>query len=550
MLERVFVWNVSQAAAVTAVILAVFVARFFLRRAPRAYSYLLWIPVAFRLLCPWTVGIPQLLPGTGQASARIWEAVRILETERENGGTIIEENGSSAKKTGDPQKDGMEKLLQEGIKLGSVIWAVGFGTMTLYLVFGNLRMRRKTGTAVRLVEGVYECDGISEPFAAGIFRPRIYLPFELSDKERENVLAHERVHVRRGDCLIRPAAFLLLSVFWYHPLIWAAWLAMCRDMELSCDEAAASAMDPEQREAYARTLVDFACGRKRPKPFETSFGEGEIRMRVLHVMEYRKPGKKTKMLGAALLLGVSMVCLAGGAAAGETVMEEKVTGETAAGGAASQENESLAKTLFARKTPYTGDAPAVSALVSELADQGVLPEAPSGGIELLTDEEPYGLLLHYGEAPEDEETFTLEMSLASEVLLALVENLDHVEWTYESVRDGETVGIIYYWDTEAAAQILPEGHEIKEYGESEEKLAELLEICREQRDNASAENTDEEQPQRLTKESTEESGQESSDVRTEETETAQTGETEEEAQVIGGVDGPTSIWVVGTPDLG
>ena len=256
-------------------------------------------------------------------------------------------------------------------------------------------------------------------------------------------------------------------------------------------------------------------------------------MRVLHVMEYRKPGKKTKMLGAALLLGVSMVCLAGGAAAGETVMEEKVTGETAAGGAASQENESLAKTLFARKTPYTGDAPAVSALVSELADQGVLPEAPSGGIELLTDEEPYGLLLHYGEAPEDEETFTLEMSLASEVLLALVENLDHVEWTYESVRDGETVGIIYYWDTEAAAQILPEGRGIKEYGESEETLGELLDICQEQRE----------------RENPKESGQESADSPSAKTEQT-TEESEEEARIIGGADGPTSIWVMGAPDLG
>ena len=138
------------------------------------------IPICFGF--PWLSaalsldgGIPQLLPGTGQASARIWEAVRILETERENGGTIIEENGSSAKKTGIPRKMEWRELLQEGIKLGSVIWAVGLWHYDAVSGFGNLRMRRKTGTAVRLVEGVYECDGISEPFAAGIFRPRIYL---------------------------------------------------------------------------------------------------------------------------------------------------------------------------------------------------------------------------------------------------------------------------------------------------------------------------------------------------------------------------------------
>ena len=163
----------------------------------------------------------------------------------------------------------------------------------------------------------------------------------------------------------------------------------------------------------------------------------------------------------------------------------------------------------------------------------------------MTDEEPYGLLLHYGEAPEDEETFTLEMSLASEVLLALVKNLDHVEWTYESVRDGETVGSYITGILRLRRRFCPKGMRLKSTASQKRSWHELLEICREQRDNASAENTDEEQPQRLTKESTEGKRTGEFGCPDGETETAQTGETEEEAQVIGGVDGPTSIWVVG-----
>ena len=132
--------------------------------------------------------------------------------------------------------------------------------------------------------------------------------------------------------------------------------------------------------------------------------------------------------------------------------------------------------------------------------------------------------------------------------LALVENLDHVEWTYESVRDGETVGIIYYWDTEAAAQILPEGRDIKEYGESEETLGELLDICQEQRERENLDSAASSQRESLTAENPEESGQESADSPSAKTEQT-TEESEEEAQIIGGADGPTLVWVMGRPDL-
>ena len=51
------------------VILAVLVIRFFLRKAPRKWSYLLWLVVAFRLICPVSIAAPVSLMGAVRAPA-------------------------------------------------------------------------------------------------------------------------------------------------------------------------------------------------------------------------------------------------------------------------------------------------------------------------------------------------------------------------------------------------------------------------------------------------------------------------------------------------
>ena len=67
------------------------------------------------------------------------------------------------------------------------------------------------------------------------------------DSVKDSVIAHETAHIKRGDHLIKPLGFLLLSVYWFQPLLWVAYICLCRDIEAACDEKAIRKLDDEVR---------------------------------------------------------------------------------------------------------------------------------------------------------------------------------------------------------------------------------------------------------------------------------------------------------------
>jgi tetratricopeptide (TPR) repeat protein len=78
------------------------------------------------------------------------------------------------------------------------------------------------------------------PAALGWFRPAIVLPnglsAALSESELEAVIAHELAHVRRRDNLAAAAAHAIVSVFWFHPLLWWIERRMLAERERACDD--------------------------------------------------------------------------------------------------------------------------------------------------------------------------------------------------------------------------------------------------------------------------------------------------------------------------
>lgn len=89
------------------------------------------------------------------------------------------------------------------------------------------------GAAVPIIKS----KSVKEPFVSGIIHPSVFLPTELTFEQERYVLAHELIHIRRKDYLIKPAAFLVTVIHWFNPLVWLAFWLMEKDMELSCDEA-------------------------------------------------------------------------------------------------------------------------------------------------------------------------------------------------------------------------------------------------------------------------------------------------------------------------
>jgi TonB family protein len=100
------------------------------------------------------------------------------------------------------------------------------------------------------------------PFVSGWLRPTVLLPHDFQQRfsplQQQLVLAHEQTHWQRGDLHCNLLAFLLLTLFWFHPLSWVAYRAYRQDQELACDALVLQNASAEQKIAYSYALLSNA----------------------------------------------------------------------------------------------------------------------------------------------------------------------------------------------------------------------------------------------------------------------------------------------------
>lgn len=97
------------------------------------------------------------------------------------------------------------------------------------------------------------------PAVIGLFRPLIVLPKFIVDRrsteELKPILAHELIHVRRGDLWIGLFRHVARSLWWFHPFVWKASSAIRRSAERCCDEEVVASLGITPND-YARALLD------------------------------------------------------------------------------------------------------------------------------------------------------------------------------------------------------------------------------------------------------------------------------------------------------
>ena len=270
-------------------IVAVLVLRLVLNKAPRQAICVLWGLVALRLICPFSIeSVLSLIPSAEpipvvenyyEEIPRIESGVGFIDN---TVNPIISEN--LAPNIGDSVNP-----LQVWFAVGSFVWVIGLLCMLLYAGISYLRVYRKVRISVRLEEKIYLCDEIDTPFILGVIRPRIYLPSGMEENVSKYVIAHEKAHLKRLDHLWKPFGFLLLSVYWFHPLLWVAYVMLCRDIELACDERVIKDMGAEDKKAYSMALVSCSASRRMIAACPLAFGEVGVKARVKSVLNYRKP---------------------------------------------------------------------------------------------------------------------------------------------------------------------------------------------------------------------------------------------------------------------
>lgn len=295
------------------VILAVLVIRFFLRKAPKKWSYLLWLVVAFRLICPVSLPSPVSLLGAVNAPVTTEGTIEYIPQTivRPQTPTVSPVTPTLGTVTPDtvaptPQLPSAPDPISV-MDILPVVWLIGMAVVLIYSVVSYLRLRRRLTEAILHRDNVWQSDKVQSPFILGLFRPRIYIPFGLDEQTLGYVLAHEHCHLKRKDHIIKPLAFLLLTLHWFNPLCWLAFHLMGRDMEMSCDEQVLTQEDGD-RKVYSTTLLSFAANRRFPAPSPLAFGEGEVRPRIANALNWKRPKVWVTAAAGVLCVAVLLLC--------------------------------------------------------------------------------------------------------------------------------------------------------------------------------------------------------------------------------------------------
>jgi beta-lactamase regulating signal transducer with metallopeptidase domain len=304
--KALFLQILSLCLSASIVALLVMGLRLLLKKAPRSLICALWALVALRLLIPvFPESKLSVLPekvGSGQIvteiSERTAEDTRIVrEDEPLFAELILSEpeltvQGEAGEQYVVVSQESLAKPKTLGdtlVPLLAYLWAAGAGGMLLYMLWSYLRLKARLRSAAREAEDLYSCDGLETPFILGLIRPRIYLPSEMDPEERPFVLAHERAHLRRGDHFWKPFGFFLLSLYWFNPLFWLAYVLLCRDIEAACDEKVICEKNPAYRKSYSEALVHYSVTQSRISACPLAFGEQNVKRRIRSVLNYRRP---------------------------------------------------------------------------------------------------------------------------------------------------------------------------------------------------------------------------------------------------------------------
>ena len=330
-MENIFLYFLPLSIKACVVIPLICLVRLCIKSQPKIYSYALWLVAFVGLLVNIKVGFPAVAynPISNINTAvnnRYTEVldnyvddVHIYHDNRLEYYTAIE-NGITPVYN---QDDGTRYVVvsPEGRQPATVssnfmpklalIWASG----VLLGVFFTLKSYLDFKFAISIVErdgNVFYAKGINTPFVYGIFKPKICIPYEMKDEISQSVIDHEKVHIRRGDHIVKPVCLFLSVLHWYNPLVWLAFRLMCKDMEMSCDETVIS--KGGNKKEYSLQLLNCAIDKQKPQAMAVLFGESYAETRIKNVLAYKQPVKMVSLLLVAMVAVLSTAC----------VMEEKV----------------------------------------------------------------------------------------------------------------------------------------------------------------------------------------------------------------------------------
>lgn len=289
----------SMTVSASVVIAVIIVIRsLFVHRLPKRLFVILWTAAALRMLVPFSV------------------SVNILHENTQPENTVVREFTPS--ESSEPDSETSCALDRELIL--EIVWAGGVVLSTGMMTALHLRSRRELSMALPFDDArissrisavkfrrkitVKVSDRVVSPLTYGVINPVIILPKSLpaDSEEMRFALAHELVHIRRFDVLLKVVLTAAACVHWFNPLAWAMLSLAGRDIELSCDEAVLEQLGCK-REDYAMALIRLE--ERRSIPTGAAFGRNAVRERIEAIMKFKKTTLAGIIFSACLIAGTT-----------------------------------------------------------------------------------------------------------------------------------------------------------------------------------------------------------------------------------------------------
>lgn len=327
--------------------------RIFRGKIGSRFQYALWFLVVLRLMIP--VSIPVNLPtgtfgpfhlvefDTDDVVEQLEKPIQVTINSR-NGiyhllaETSAETAGSALGASENSSFFMLGHLNYSWLDVLGILWAAGMFFAAAWITVTNMMFGRRLKRARREMELSEESEsalrGKLSPKVAGMYndikiyiveglaspclygppgREAVYLtPDTAEDTDRVcHILTHELCHKRHGDGFWGILRGLLVTVYWFHPFVWAAAVLSKRDCELACDETALILLGEEERIAYGETLLSIITRKARISDIvctaTTMTGSGKsVKERIGFIA--KKP-KVLRMAVAAVTVLMAMVLI-------------------------------------------------------------------------------------------------------------------------------------------------------------------------------------------------------------------------------------------------
>ena len=316
------------------VILAVMAVRLLLRKAPKKYSYALWIAALFRLLCPVSlqsvvsafnmrpfrqaaqstgelqfiprdVVVPSVNTGIPPVDTVVSTTPPVLDTVTDVTVPVMDAAVSTPVPAVTPEA--AMTPMQALFLMGMIVWVMGMIALVAISVVNYIKLRKDLRFATRMEGKIWQCETVRSPFLVGLIKPKIYLPYGLDEQTQGYILAHEKYHLKRLDHIAKLLGYTALTIHWFNPLCHMAFRQMNSDMEMSCDEYVLDRNNIPTTQ-YSYSLLTIAMNRRFPAATPLAFAETGVKERMINVLNWKKPKKWVSVVAVMVCVILLISC--------------------------------------------------------------------------------------------------------------------------------------------------------------------------------------------------------------------------------------------------